>query len=112
MTDGTDVGPTSAGGCAAYAEDARCWLAAVLVGVGESDCHTALIVGEALSVLNEVTPPLPPLRYPDGGVPGMVGIGRALEALAQAGAVADRVADASRFAHAARILARHLAAGA
>jgi hypothetical protein len=98
--------------CAVHVEETRGWLAAVLVGADEDDLDTVLVAREALSVLNDVSPPLPPLSYPEEGVAATVGIGRALEALARAGWAADRVADAARLAHTARILTGHPAAGA
>lgn len=101
---------TSAGAgfdCAVFVEEARSRLAAVLVGAGDDDLDTVLTAGQALSVLNDTFPPLPPLLYPEHGIAAVEGLPRALEALAKAGAAATRVTDAARFARAAQILATH-----
>lgn len=77
-------------------------LAAVLVG--EPDVETSLVVSEALDVLGDVQPPLPPLAYPEVGVEAGEGIARALAALGQAVEEAPTAAEALRAGRAAHLL--------
>jgi hypothetical protein len=100
LMDASELVPTSTA-CPGIT-DACDALAAVLVA--DPDFDTALAVADAIDVLSDVHPPLPPLAYPEVGVDAAVGIDRALRALTSAVEEAPTVEEALRAGQAARVL--------
>jgi hypothetical protein len=85
---------------------ARTALAAVLAG--DPDIETTLVVSEAVDVLSDVRPPLPPLDYPQGGIDPEEGMAQALSALEDAVEEASSGEEALRAGRAAHLLGQLL----
>ena len=77
-------------------------LAGVLVA--RPDVDTVLSVSEAILILGDVSPPLPPLDYPEVGIDAHEGITTALGHLARAVEQVPTAEEALRAGRAAKVL--------
>lgn len=84
-------------------EGASRTLAAVLVG--HPTLEAQLAVAEALAILSDVTPPYPPLPYPEPGQELDEGVAAAAAHLDAAMLTSTSVEEILRCAHARRVLA-------